>query len=45
MDASTYSDLAALFTKEVTPGGEMLVPRNEKYRVLRNLFENAIFEE
>jgi hypothetical protein len=45
MDASTYSDLAALFTKEVTPGGEMLLPRSEKYRVLRNLFENAIFEE
>jgi hypothetical protein len=37
MDASSYPDLAALFTKE----GGMLVPKNEKFRVLRNLFENV----
>ncbi len=45
MDASSYVDLAALFTREFTPNGEMLVPRGEKFQVLRNLFENAIFEE
>lgn len=45
MDASSYVDLAAFFTKESTPNGEMLVPRSEKFQVLRNLFENAIFEE
>jgi hypothetical protein len=48
MDASTYPDLAALFTKEGTPQGEMLIPRNEKFKVLRNLFsggfESGIWE-
>ncbi|MBU6154324.1 MAG: hypothetical protein KGP28_08495 [Bdellovibrionales bacterium] len=37
MDASSYSDLTALFVRE----GEMLVPKNEKFAVLRNLFENV----
>jgi hypothetical protein len=48
MDASTYPDLAALFTKEGTAQGEVLIPRNEKFKVLRNLFsggfESGIWE-
>jgi hypothetical protein len=37
MDASSYIDLAFLFVQE----GGMLIPKNEKFKVLRNLFENV----
>jgi hypothetical protein len=37
MDASSYIDLAFLFVQE----GGMLIPKNEKFKVLRNLFDNV----
>jgi len=37
MDASSYPDLVALFVNE----GGVLVPKSDRYKVLRNLFENA----
>ena len=37
MDTSSYSDLALLFTLE----DGMLIPKNEKFKVLRNLFDNV----
>ncbi len=37
MHASAYSDMAALFVNE----GGILIPKNDKFKVLRNLFENV----